>query len=74
MKRTLSLLTLGLLVHALVVADSAAEPASTALVKEWRQKMVQHLAIRGDAWVRGGDLVVQPTAMLRRPNAANGVQ
>ncbi|MEK7707947.1 MAG: hypothetical protein AAB380_08130 [Verrucomicrobiota bacterium] len=54
--------------------DLAAESDSAALVKEWRQKMVQHLAIRGDAWVRDGDLVVQPKAMLRRPNAPNVVR
>ncbi len=54
--------------------DLAAEPSSAALVKEWRKKMVKHLAIRGDAWVRDGDLVVQPKAMLRRPNAPNVVR
>ena len=51
--------------------DLAGETNSAALVKEWRQKMVQHLAIRGEAWVRDGDLVMQPKAMLRRPNAPN---
>lgn len=54
--------------------DLATESDSAALVKEWRQRMVQQLAIRGDAWVRDGDLVVQPKAMLRRPNAPNVVR
>jgi arylsulfatase len=54
--------------------DLATEKDSAALVKSWREKMVQHLAIRGDAWVRDGDLVVQPKAMLRRANNPNVVQ
>ncbi len=49
--------------------DLAAGPEATALVKKWRQKMIEHLASRGEAWVRDGDLVVQPKAILRRPNA-----
>ena len=39
--------------------DLATEKDAAALVKSWREKMVQHLAIRGDAWVRNGDLVAQ---------------
>jgi arylsulfatase len=54
--------------------DLTSEPASTALVKEWRQKMVKHLAPRGDAWVRDGDLVVQPKSLLRRENDPNVLQ
>jgi arylsulfatase len=49
--------------------DLAAEESSAALVREWRQKMAKHLAVRGDAWVRDGDLVVQPKSQLFR--AAN---
>jgi arylsulfatase A-like enzyme len=49
--------------------DLAAEPAAAKRVREWRQKMVAHLAPRGDAWVRDGDLVVQRKAALRRADA-----
>jgi arylsulfatase A-like enzyme len=49
--------------------DLAADSASAALVKEWRQKMIKHLAPRGDKWVRDGDLVVQPKAQLFRPDS-----
>jgi len=49
--------------------DLANDSDSAALVKEWRQKMIKHLAIRGDAWVHDGDLVVQPKAIQRRRNA-----
>jgi len=51
--------------------DLAAEFGSATLVKSWRQKMIKHLSIRGEDWVRNGDLVVQPKAMLRRQNAPN---
>jgi arylsulfatase A-like enzyme len=51
--------------------DLAADPASSPLVKEWRAKMVKHLAVRGDTWVRDGDLTVQPKSPLRRPNNPN---
>lgn len=54
--------------------DLAAENDSAALVKRWREQMVQHLAIRGAAWVRDGDLVVQPKPILKRANNPNVVQ
>jgi arylsulfatase A-like enzyme len=47
--------------------DLAAESASSSLVQQWRKQMVGHLALRGEAWVRNGDLVVQPKSLLRRP-------
>jgi arylsulfatase A-like enzyme len=46
--------------------DLASDPAAAPLVKEWREKMVHHLAIRGEDWVRNGDLVIQPKSVLRR--------
>lgn len=49
--------------------DLASEPAAARRLAEWRQKMVQHLAPRGEVWVRNGELVVQPKALLRRPDA-----
>ena len=29
------------------------------LVKKWRKKMIKHLQIRGETWVKDGDLVIQ---------------
>jgi arylsulfatase A-like enzyme len=49
--------------------DLAADSSSAALVKEWRQRMIKHLASRGENWVRNGDLVVQPKAQLFRPDS-----
>jgi arylsulfatase A-like enzyme len=51
------------------LCDLAADPASASLVTEWRKKMVQHLSVRGEDWVRNGDLVIQPKALIRRPRA-----
>jgi len=54
--------------------DLASDAASAPLLKEWRQKMVKHLAIRGEAWVRDGDLVVQPKSNLRRADSPNVIR
>jgi arylsulfatase len=45
----------------------ADQPDSAKLVKQWRQKMVDHLKVRGEPWVRGGDLAVQQKSIGRRP-------
>jgi arylsulfatase len=39
-----------------------------ALVGQWRKRMVEHVSIRGDAWVRDGDLRIQTKAMYYSPN------
>ncbi len=36
--------------------------------------MVRHLAIRGESWVRDGDLVVQKKSVLRRDNNPNVIR
>lgn len=54
--------------------DLSAESRASALVKEWRKKMLAHLAIRGPAWVRDGDLVVQKQAILERKDSPHVVQ
>ena len=50
------------------VDDLAAKPASAKLVQEWRQKMVKHLSVRGEPWVRNGDLAVFDKSIGRRAN------
>jgi hypothetical protein len=49
--------------------DLASEESSAARVREWRQKMAKHLAARGEAWVRDGDLVVQPKSQVFRADS-----
>ncbi len=46
----------------------ADQPDSAKLVKEWRQKMLKHLSLRGEPWVHDGDLAVQQKSIGRRPN------
>ena len=46
----------------------ADKPASAKLVKQWRQKMIKHLSIRGEPWVHDGDLAVQEKSVGRRAN------
>lgn len=46
--------------------DLAEEASSASLVRGWRQQMAKHLEGRGEAWVRDGDLVVQPKSQLFR--------
>ena len=49
--------------------DLAADDASAALVRERRQQMAKHLAVRGEGWVRDGELVVQPKSQVFRPSS-----
>ena len=42
--------------------------ASDAELPVWRERMVAHLAPRGEAWVRGGRLQQRPKSQLYSPN------
>ena len=56
------------------VNNLADQPASAKLVKQWRQKMIDHLSIRGEPWLHNGDLAVQDKPMRRRVNNPNVIQ
>jgi arylsulfatase A-like enzyme len=47
----------------------ADDPDAAGLVKEWRQRMIEHLSIRGEPWVHDGDLGILKEPLRRR--AAN---
>jgi arylsulfatase A-like enzyme len=47
----------------------ADDPEAARLVKEWRQRMIEHLSIRGEPWVHDGDLGILKEPLRRR--AAN---
>jgi len=51
--------------------DLADQLQHAALVKEWRRKMVAHLQVRGQPWVRDGDLALQAKPVKRRANNPN---
>jgi arylsulfatase len=52
--------------------DLAKDPANARRVREWRQRLVEHLAERGERFVVKGDLVPRPTGMLYSPNYPKG--
>jgi len=47
------------------LADDASR---TELLTQWRKRMVEHLSIRGEPWIKDGDLAVQRKAIYRGPN------
>jgi arylsulfatase A-like enzyme len=47
------------------LADDA---AYAELLSQWRQCMVEHLSIRGDRWVKDGDLRIQSEAVYYSPH------
>ncbi len=48
--------------------DLAPLPAHEAELRRWRERMVNHLAERGEKWVRGGRLIPRPESILHSPN------
>ena len=52
--------------HELV--DLAGDSSAQGLVGQWRRRMVEHLAVRGAAWVKDDELTVQSKPILFRAN------
>lgn len=50
------------------LVNLAVQPAAESSLRQWRGRLVEHLAVRGDAWVRGGKLALRPTSQLHSPN------
>jgi arylsulfatase len=48
--------------------DLSADPASVDTLRRWRQRMVNHLSVRGEKWVKGGRLQMRKEAIARSPN------
>jgi len=48
--------------------DLAGNTAHAAPLRQWRERMVRHLEVRGEKWVRGGKLAPRPESQLRSPN------
>jgi arylsulfatase A-like enzyme len=46
----------------------AQEPASEPVLKEWRDRMVEHLSERGEEFVSGGKLTLRKKRLLYSPN------
>lgn len=48
--------------------DLAGDPAHTATLKHWRTRMLEHLSVRGEPFVRNGNLALRPESYLYSPN------
>ncbi|HZQ54492.1 MAG TPA: arylsulfatase [Bryobacteraceae bacterium] len=48
--------------------DLASEPSAAPRVSEWRNRMIAHLAPRGDAYVKNGRLIPRPQNIPTSPN------
>ncbi|MBI5095161.1 MAG: arylsulfatase [Candidatus Hydrogenedentes bacterium] len=48
--------------------DLAGDTGHARTLRVWRSKMVEHLAERGEAWVKAGRLALRPEAMPLSPN------
>ena len=52
--------------------DLANVPEHAATLAQWRDRLIAHLAPRGDAWVREDHLVTRPQSILYSPNYPGG--
>ena len=50
------------------VNDLAGDPKAEGELRTWRNRMVEHLAIRGDRWVKNGKLAMRKEPIPRSPN------
>jgi arylsulfatase A-like enzyme len=48
--------------------DLSSDPAAEDRLRQWRQRMVEHLSIRGDQWVKNGKLQTRKEPIPRSPN------
>lgn len=48
--------------------DLASDPSVEILLRTWRNRMVEHLAGRGEPWVKNGRLALRPTSILHSPH------
>lgn len=45
------------------LASSEYIESNELLIKNWREKMIKHFEIRGEEWVKDGELVIQPKSI-----------
>ena len=48
--------------------DVAGDVAHEGTLRRWRQRMVEHLSVRGDSWVKGGKLQTRRQPVATSPN------
>lgn len=52
--------------------DLSGELPSTELLRLWRERMISHLAPRGEGWTAAGKLAFRPKSILHSPNYPKG--
>ncbi|HUS07420.1 MAG TPA: hypothetical protein VMZ52_14025, partial [Bryobacteraceae bacterium] len=50
------------------VHDLAGDPKAAAQLRTWRQRLIDHLSIRGEQWVKNGKLQTRKHPIPRSPN------
>jgi arylsulfatase A-like enzyme len=50
------------------MSDLAGDAAHAGELRQWRQRLVEHLAVRGESWVAGGKLLPRPKGQPYSPN------
>ena len=50
------------------VNDLSGDPAAEPVLRKWRNRMIDHLQIRGDQWVKNGRLQLRRQPIARSPN------
>jgi len=50
------------------INDLASDTTSTKTLKNWRDRMVNHLEVRGEKWVKAGHLQTRKEAIPKSPN------
>ncbi len=48
--------------------DLAGDPSHRKILREWRDRMIEHLSERGEAFVKNGKLALRPKRMLHSPH------
>ncbi len=48
--------------------DLSGDPAATADLQRWRNRMIAHLEVRGEKWVKNGRLQTRQEAIAKSPN------
>jgi len=56
------------------LTDLASEPAHSARLAQWRERLVSHLSIRGDHFVKNGRLALRPESYLYSSNYPKDLQ
>ncbi|HOX39623.1 MAG TPA: arylsulfatase [Candidatus Brocadiia bacterium] len=56
------------LAHAEAGSDSAPAPDYAGELRKWRGRMIEHLSVRGEEFVKDGQLALRPKSRLLSPN------